>query len=396
MYPLKTIVISRDDNVLPEIRRELLNANVEIDGCYPDIPSVVERVSLSHDEVRLFIVHLDSLDNLAPLKHLSGIFAGRPILVLVDGNPSASDIVHAMREGAAQVVLIPVQTEDFRAALQSIETHFGHTIGKSRLIAVTGSHGGAGATTISVNLAYEIAQTFQVDCILLELSTNIGVLSSYLNIEPSFTTRDLLEIGEEIDVYALQHALVPFGERLSVLAGPFHANVDFKPSRVAIQRMLKCARQLADVVILDVPSTLDPEQFDTLEAADVVVLVGEQTVPSIQMTCESLRMGIRAFSPVVVINRFDAKLDGFDTVHLASVLGTEHLLTVADDHAAVNASINCGTPLRMTAPDSPALANIDALAEDLLGKRHERHRRRGIFCSFARALGSVVFQKTPM
>lgn len=378
MYPLKTIIISRDDEVLPEIRRELHNARAEIDSCYPDVASVVEHVSLSHDEMRLFIVHLDSIDDLAALKHLSGVYVGRPVLAVVDGNPSVPAIVHAMREGATQVVLVPFQADDFDEALQSIETQFGHAVGKSRLIAVTGSHGGAGATTLSVNLAYEIAQTFELDCILLELSSSIGVLSACLNIESRHTTRDLLEIGEDLDAYILQHAMVQFGERLSVLPGPFHAAVDFKPSPVARQRLIQCARQLADVVIVDVPPTLDNDQFEILDVANEVVLVGEQTVPSIQMTSESLRLGIRAHSPIVVINKFDANLEGFGTSRLASILKTDRLRTISDDRTVVNASINSGRPLRMIASHSPALSDIDALAEDLVGKPRRHHHRSSL------------------
>ncbi len=178
-----------------------MNANAELEGIFPDVQSVVQGLTLHHDEMRLFVVHLDSSNDLAPLKHLSGVFAGRPILVLFDENPPASALVNAMREGASQVVLIPFHSDDFQNALHSIELQFGHTTSKTRLIAVTGRHGGAGATPIAVNLAYEVAQKHHLDCILLELSSNIGVLSSYLDIEPKYTIRDLLEMGGDIDVY---------------------------------------------------------------------------------------------------------------------------------------------------------------------------------------------------
>ncbi len=387
MYPLKTVVISRDDNVLSEIRRELSIASAEVEGIFPDVPSALEAISQSHDERKLFVLHLDSIDDLIPLKHVSGVFAGRPILALFDENPSPSTLVRAMRQGVSQVVLLPFQSDDFQEALCSIETHFGHAVGKSQLIAVTAGHGGVGATTISVNLAYETAQQFQLDCILLELSYNVGVLGSYLDIQPKFTTRDLLELGGELDVYALRQALVPFADRFSVLAGPLHAFSDFTPSQADMLRLIQCARQLADVVVLDVPCTMDSMQLETLDAADLVVLVAEQTVPSIQMTCESLRLGMRAYHPLIVVNRFDSKLEGFDAAHLAQIVGTDHLRTVSDDHQAVHTSINSGQPLRLTAPHSPALADIDRLAEDLLGKQSSRKHSGGIFGRIADVLG---------
>ena len=390
MYPFKAVVISQNEILLPQILRELASADVELDGVYPSVAAVIERVNLRHDETRLFVVHLDAVDDLAPLKHLSGVFAGRPILGIIGGKPAADELLRAMRQGVTQAVLLPFSPDDFQLALCSIETQFGHKTGQSRLIAVTGSHGGAGVTTLAVNLAYETAQQFQLDCILLELSQNVGVVAAHLDIVPDYTNCDLLQMGKDLDIYALRRALVPFGDRLSVLAGPQHANSRAPYNPADMTRLIQCARQLADVVLLDVPCTMDSMQVEILEGADTVVLVAEQTIPSIRMTLESLGLGMETHDPLIVVNRFNAKLEGFGIDHLVQALGTDHVRTICDDHESVQAAVNSGRPIRLTTPHSKVLVDIHRLTEELLGMRTSRAQagaHHGFFGRIAHVLG---------
>lgn len=366
MYPLKAIIIGSNESLLPIVRRELLNQNVVIDREFADATATVENLSLHYDENRLFVCLCDVDHQGDMIKRLSGAFRGRPIVALIEGESNSMSLVHAMRDGAAQVVMFPLDVEDFREALNMVAMQFGQVASRSQVIAVTGAHGGVGSTTLAVNLAYEFAQCFQLETIVAELTLNFGVLASYLAIKPEYSTWELLQHGSDIDVYITKKALVPFGDRLSVLAGPVHAVAapDVKPS--TISRLIDDLRQLAQVVILDVPSTLDGVQLATLNSVDEVILVADHTVPSIHMSAEALQFGIRAHSPLVVVNRFDSEIEGLDANHIQDVLAIDSLRTITLDHDAVNGSINCGQPLRLCYPKSRALADIHALAGELL------------------------------
>ncbi len=389
MYPLKAILIGNDESLLPIIRRELLNQNVEIDQEFADVAATIENLSLHYDENRLFVCHCDVDHQGDMIKRLSGAFRGRPIVALIEGESNSSSLVHAMRDGAAQVVMLPLDVMDFREAINMVALQFGHTASRSQVIAVTGAHGGVGSTTLALNLAYELAHSYQLETIVAELSLNFGVFSSYLAIEPEYTTLELLQHHADIDVYIIKKALVPFGDRMSVLAGPGHAvpAPDVKPATIA--RLIDGLRQLAQVVILDVPSTLDDAQLAALNAADEVVLVADHTVPSVHMSAEALRIGIRAHSPWVVVNRFESEIEGLDVGHIKDVLGIDSLRTITLDHDAVNGSINCGQPLRLCDPKSKALADIHALALDLVNIKQpvKPVKSTGLMSRFGHALG---------
>ncbi|MEQ1825507.1 MAG: cellulose synthase operon protein YhjQ/BcsQ [Pirellula sp.] len=379
MYPFKAVLIGQNESILPALRRELSNQNIEIEHEFPNVLSTVENLSLHHDENRLFLCQMDAEHQGDFLRRLSGAFIGRPIIALIEGDMNSAAVVHAMRDGAAQVVLLPMDIDDFRQALSMVAMQFGHASGTSRVIALTGAHGGVGTTTLAVNMGYELAQTYQVETIVAELSFNYGVLASYLTIEPHFNTLELLQYGQEIDVYLTKKALVPFGDRLSILAGPSRAVKSLSVNPATISHLIDSLRQLAQVVILDVPSTLDEAQLTALNSADEVVLVADQTVPSLQLTGEALRLGIKAHSPWVVINRFDPQIQGLDEGRIKKVLSIDKLRTIAIDHEAVLSSVNCGQPLRFCFPKSKALADINALTQDLLQVDQTVNTPQGFF-----------------
>lgn len=117
-------------------------------------------------------------------------------------------------------------------------------------------------------------------------------------------------------------------------------------------------------------STYNDLYFGVLAYADRVVLVCEQKVPSIRalkLVREALgRAGADDWESLV-INRYDPKVHGFTVADLGKVLQVSKWRTIADDPAAVVASVNNGVPIRLEAPQSPVLTDIAALAGALLG-----------------------------
>ncbi len=114
MYPLRINLIGCSETILPHVRREILNHEGEIDAEFPDAQSAVNRIWLDKDEARVFIIHLESVDDLAQLKLLSGSFVGRPIVALINSSEDPSLVFKSMRAGATQVVPLPLEAGDFQ------------------------------------------------------------------------------------------------------------------------------------------------------------------------------------------------------------------------------------------------------------------------------------------
>jgi pilus assembly protein CpaE len=286
----------------------------------------------------------------------------------VDEGADATVLLAAMRAGSSQVVPMPLDGQDFQEALDCVGVHFGRSPRASRLVAVSGVTGGCGATTLAINLAHEMAQVHGRQTILTELSLQIGMLVTYLDIQPKYTLDDLLTYQPELDVHLVDRALTPLRDKLSILPGPKRPATQTKGSLSRIAQVLDFLRHLADVVVLDVPCTLDDSYFDLLAAVDHVVLVGEQRIPAVrnvQLVLESLGRSEAGGKRYFAVNRYDHSLEGFTARDLEKLLGTSRVVTMANDPARVTQALNRGQALREAAPNSPVLADVRALARAL-------------------------------
>jgi len=377
MYPLKAILVGCDEADHPEVRHELDSVGVVIQASFNDVLSAISGLASSVDEKLLFVMLLRSPSQARQLEKLNDAFVGRPILALLSGGADPGLMVEAMRCGAAQVIGLPFSSEDFQRALERIARQFGYSGSASRVIAVTGVTEGCGATTLAINLAAEIAHLARSHTILAELSLRLGRVATLLDLEPRFTTHDLISDPERMDIEVVRQALTEVGDHFAVLAGPYKGISSLKPMTPHVVRLVDYARRLAQVVVLDMPYTFDEVYFGTIATADQVVIVGEQNIPTIRAlktVRETLQKVEGMGTQYLVINRFDASLSEFSRKHMTELLGVPHIYTVANDWSNLAQATNNGRVLRAENPHAPALADIDTLARTLLGIQEAEHR----------------------
>lgn len=370
MYPLKIVLVGCQDSVQRNVLSLLINQQANLDGQYSDVESAISALRDNPHGSRLFIVTVPDSYSMPKLRQMVGVFGGQPVLALVDAMADPTVLLGAMRSGAAQVVPLPIQPEDFRSAMECIAQQYGGNMAQSQSIAISGITGGCGATALSVNIGYEMAAQHGQHVILSELSLQVGKLAAYLDVNPEHTTFDLLTDGERLDPQMIQRALTRVAERFEILAGEYRAITPIQTTAGNIVRLIDYCRSLANVAVFDVPCTYDDMYFETLAVADQVVLVGEQKIPSIRtlkLVCEALSRIDGARKLHIIINRYDPRMPGFGADRLKSLLDVSDLMTVCNDYASVMASINHGRPLRQEAPRSPALADIHRIVDRLLG-----------------------------
>jgi pilus assembly protein CpaE len=370
MYPLTVTLVNCQDSVQRNVLSMLINQQANLDGQYADVDSATTAIREETGAQKLFIVYIPDAGQLPKLRQLVSSFPGHPVMALVDPTTDATALLGAMRSGASQVVPLPIQPDDFKAAMECISQQYGNTSAQNQAICVSGVTGGCGATVLAVNLANEIASQHGRNVILGELSLQIGKLAAYLDINPEHTTFDLLNDGERVDPQMIQRALTRVADRLDVLAGEYRAITPVQASAASVIRLVDFCRSMANIAIFDVPCTYDDMYFETLAIADQVVLVGEQKIPSIRtlkLVCEALSRIDGARKLHIIINRYDPRMPGFGADRLKALLEVNDIITVCNDYAAVMASINHGRPLRQEAPRSPALADFTKVVHILLG-----------------------------
>lgn len=376
MQPFKAFVAGCNESEKLALRRELAGQAFAHEE-FADLAAASAALSADSEAKPLVLVKVNTADDLPHIRHLIQRLAGVPIVALLNPNSDLAAVLNTLRAGASQIVLFPLQSAEFRQSIETALLQFGYRNHRTRVIAVAGVSEGCGATTLAMNLGFEMASTHGKKCVLVELSSRMGRLATYLGVEPAVTINDLEGRREPLDPGAVQQALTRVGENFTLLAGP-HRTIETQARPFSkVPLLLECLCQLADVVVLDLPSTFDEAYFQTLALADQVVLVAEQSVASIHalsLVLETLTARKSRSAPVVVVNRFERKDRDFRMQRLEELLPGKQLFTVRDDKASFKGAANSGQALRQYRPEINALDDIDRLAAALLGEPSEPHK----------------------
>jgi pilus assembly protein CpaE len=363
----RVVLVGVESDLEATLRSALRSRGAEVAAVCPDLPAARAEALANPGDTHLFITRLSDRLDPGRLSLLTSVLPGQPVVALAPEGASVAQVLQAQRAGAAQVVPLPLVTDDFFRALEALSLQFAPTPREAWVVAVCGVSGGSGATTLALNLAYELGQGRR-SCLLVELSRQMGTLATYLDIEPSQSTHDLLSDASRLTTHGVRQAVTSVAPGLDVLVGPYQ---DIAPTAISprqVYQLLQLCRRLAGVVVLDVPCTFDDLQFETLALADQVVLVGVQSVASVRtlkMVRDTLEREEALQDMRLVINRYEPGLPGFGADRLAELLHVPQVLTVANDYPSVMTAVNHGKPLALAVPHSRARADIRDLARTL-------------------------------
>jgi len=160
------------------------------------------------------------------------------------------------------------------------------------VLPVHGLAGGTGATTMAVNLAWELANIDKKDpprvCIL-DLDLQFGSVSTYLDLPRREAVYELLSDTETMDEESFMQALVTYNDKLHVLTSPPEMlPLDLIESE-DVERIVKMARANFDYVVIDMPSTVVQWTESVLSAAHVYFAPLELDMRSAQNALRMIR-----------------------------------------------------------------------------------------------------------
>ena len=243
------------------------------------------------------------------------------------------------------------------------------------IITVHGLAGGVGATTLAVNLAWELAN---IDgkkpprVCLIDLDLQFGSVATFLDLPRREAVYELLSDTESMDTESFLQALVSFNEKLSVLTAPS----DFLPldmlSPDDIERVLHFATANFDYVVVDMPTTIVQWTETVLTASHVYLTPLELDMRSAQNTLRMVRALKSEDLPFeklrYVLNRAPkfTDLSGKSRVkRMAESLDIEIELLLPDGSKQVVQSGDHGVPLAETAAKNPLRKEIQKLADSI-------------------------------
>ena len=309
------------------------------------------------------------------------------ILIAEDVTPAA--LHQLLRKGADEFVPYPLPEQELQSAIDRLkaaaETRAAApSAGPSlrskdskegALLVVHGLAGGCGATTLAVNLAWELAtidKTNSPSVCLLDLDLQYGSVSTYLDLPRREAVFEMLSDSDNLDDEGFSQALVSYEDRLQVLTAP----ADIVPLDLLapedIQRVIDMARTHFDYVVIDMPSTLVHWSETVLQAAHVYFALIELDMRSAQ---NALRMKRALQSEDLPFNKLRfamnraprfTDLSGKSRVkRMAESLGISIDLQLPDGGKQITQGADHGQPLAVSAAKNPLRKEIAKLAQSL-------------------------------
>ncbi len=174
-----------------------------------------------------------------------------------------------------------------------------------RVVTITGTAGGVGATTIAVNLAWHFAVNAKRHTVLLDPDLHTGTAAMLLGAKTGTGLRTALETPARVDELFVERSAQPAAERLSVLASEekLTEQPGFTPG--AMQKLLTILRRRYNFVVADAPFGTESVYRDVLELAHQRVLVMHPTLASVRDTLRLIALPNgpqQARRAVVVLN----------------------------------------------------------------------------------------------
>jgi len=298
-------------------------------------------------------------------------YKNKNCVILVSSEDVNTDLVlKAMRAGAREFLPKPVMIEDLSTSLKKakllLENNEGNTVGQ--IISVFSNKGGIGKTTIATNLALKIAEISDKRVCLVDLNLQLGDVTTFLDVTPSFDISYVVTHLSRIDESFLLSSLEKYKDKeLYILADPPNVEQAEEISSEDITSVLSMLKEMFAYVIVDTSSSFDIKTLTCLDISDTIILVSMVNLPSIRncQRCMDLfqRLEYKSDKIKLIVNRFNED-EEISINDVEDALGHEVFWKIPNSYFSVMSAINKGVPISTIDPDS----NIDVSFTELAAK----------------------------
>ena len=292
------------------------------------------------------------------------------VLALAD-SPSVDLIIQIMRAGAREFIPVPIIKNEFIEAMNKTIAQFEQTkkVNKCKIISVFSNKGGIGKTSLATNLALELSKITKENVALLDMNFQMGDITTFLDLKPSFNISYMLENIEKINETFLLSTLERYkNTNLYILADPpyFKQADNIQPKQIT--KLFNTLKETFSYIIVDAESSFNAKNIATLDNSDMVLLVTVANLPALRNTQRCLelfeKLGYDRNKAQIVVNRY-MENDEIKEADVEKVLSKDIYWKVPNNYFAIMSSINKGVPVSILNGASNVAQSYKDLAQKI-------------------------------
>ncbi|MHA2069860.1 MAG: response regulator, partial [Candidatus Thorarchaeota archaeon] len=343
---------------LPETRenvRKLLQfeQDIEVISQAGTGEEAIEMAQMHQPDIILMDINMPGVDGIGASQKISELVPQSQIIIMSVQSDS-NYLRRAMLAGARDFLTKPFGGDELVAAIHRVHdkrpvvtstpvvmqgTSSGgpnestSMMSEGNIVAIYSPKGGSGCSTIAVNVAVALAKSGH-RTVLVDGSVQFGDVAVMLNMKEMTSLVDLTSHANEIDPDLISSVVQLHRSELNVLLAPARPEMAEVISDEPIKNLLETLRSMYDFVIVDTSTSLDDIALTLIDMADRVILVAQQTLPSLKNISrflnltESLDYGPQKIW--LVVNRASDK-QGISVKNISSTLKRSVVMTIPDD-----------------------------------------------------------------
>ena len=335
---------------------------------FPDV------ISQSKPDVGVIALDADSTKAISLLERMRTDAPDCAILA-VSATSDGHLILRAMRAGAKEFLTLPATLEEMMSVLSRIaDSKFGGVDGKSRtskIIAVAGSCGGVGCTSLAVNLGCILAANRENSVALVDLDLAIGDADVFLDTMPDYSLVDVTQNIARLDFQLLKRSLTKHSSGLYLLPRPVQLQDISLITPETLRRVFGLLKATFTHIVIDVSKGFSATDLAAFEFANDVLMVAQLDLPCLRNLVRLLMSfdeieGLREKLKIVV-NRVGLESGQIKLKKATETIGRDIYYQIPNDYRSMVEVRNNGVPLIEQAPKAPITLAIQGLADLLIG-----------------------------
>lgn len=214
------------------------------------------------------------------------------------------------------------------------------------VISICGAQGGAGATSIAINLALQLAETTKAKVALLDLHLQNGETAVMLGVRPGPGLRIALENPMRADTLFLERAAIEVNERVCLISADEDLDAQLNITEAGVRHVLGLLRQRFNYIVVDIPVPFPPSIHPVIMLSRHVLVLLEAEVTGLR-NAHALRTAVtniagkdRVFT---LLNRAN-RPGGLPRATIAKALGAEPDMVIPDLGKGMTQAVNLGIP----------------------------------------------------
>jgi pilus assembly protein CpaE len=377
---------------IPETREHLakllgFEPDIEVAGTAASGTEAIEQAAKMQPDVILMDINMPDMDGIAATERLSAEVPGAAV-VMMSVQGEADYLRRSMLAGAREFLVKPFSSDELTASIRQVYVREKDKIGRApapaaaaprapaeptaagNVVALFSPKGGAGRTTIAVNLAVA-AVGLGRRVVLVDGSFQFGDVALLLNLSPK--DKSMFELVPEMDAGGdpdnVDTFTVPHQSGLSVILAPPSPEMADVITPSGVKLVLDALRARYDLVVVDCASWFNDVTLGILDAADTILTLLTleiTTIKDVRLFLEvAEKLGYES-KIQLVLNRADATL-GIRVADVEHSIGRRVDHTIAGDGRAVVYALNRGVPFVISNREAQVSQDVFRLAQAIAG-----------------------------